>query len=58
MKIRAMPNNTFYFKSTLEEWEQVRDWMTENSITWHAHGNNVMSFDSKEHAVMFALRWL
>ena len=58
MMIRAMPDNSFYFKSTLAEWEQVRDWMTENSITWHSIGNSVMSFDSEEHAVMFALRWL
>lgn len=58
MKIRSMPYNSFYFKSTLAEWEQVRDWMIENNMVWHPVGNNVMSFDNEEHAVMFALRWL
>ena len=58
MKIRSIPFNSFYFKSTLAEWEQVRDWMTENNITWHALGNNVISFDDRKHTVMFALRWL
>ena len=58
MKIRSMPNNSFYFKSTLQEWEQVRDWMKANNIICHPVGNRVMMFDSKEHAVMFALRWL
>lgn len=57
MILRSMADNLFYLKSTLAEWEQVRDWMTANKITWHAHGNNVMSFDNKEHAVMFALKW-
>jgi hypothetical protein len=58
MKIRSMPHNSFHFKSTLKEWEQVRDWMTENNIVWHPVGNKVIMFDNKEHAVMFALRWL
>lgn len=58
MKIRSMPYNSFYVTSTLKEWEQVRDWMIENNMIWHPVGNNVMMFDTEEHAVMFALRWL
>ena len=58
MKICAMSSTSFRFQSNLQEWEQVRDWTKENDITWHALGNNIIGFDNKEHAVMFALRWL
>ena len=58
MKIWSVSPESFRYRSTFEEWTEVRDWMEEHNITWHALGDNIISFDNKEHAIMFALRWL
>jgi hypothetical protein len=41
----------------LAEWTEISAWIHENNIQWHALGDHYIGFETKQDAVMFALKW-
>jgi hypothetical protein len=48
----AMPEPMFY-----DDWRQIKSWLDEHNITWHAMGNKTIGFDDPEHLMLFILKW-
>jgi len=56
-RIVKMPfeKNSFIVSTDLEEWEQMRKWLDENT-KWSGM-YNVITFRDPTHALLFAIRW-